>query len=752
METLLPLLPDGSTRISEILSVVFEQDKWTYFHGALPIFSHSSNDNNSFRMISSSFICEGVCRNVEVEEVFNVSKSSVIRNVRKYKKYGSRVFFREVKKRKQGKIFTREKIEEAGSLLSLGYTRSQTASQLGVKYDTLNKAIMDKRINYRRAADAGVSNKSQRSLQDSISSEVLGVGCVRVEERVLAAFGIINTAKSRFERCDDVSFGGVLTALPALEANGLYHKLEECFTEFNGYYSVVQVITLLGFMALCRIKTAEKLRWQPPGELGKLLGLDRIPEVRCLRNKLEALTMDGAAEKWGELLTKKWMSDYPDMAGALYVDGHVRLYGGRENLPKQYVSRERLCLRGVMDFWVNDMLGQPFFVVRTTVNPGMLEVLRNEIVPRLLKEVPNQPTEEMLAENRLLHRFIIVFDREGYSPVFFKEMWEQYRIACITYHKYPGDGWNENEFEETKVKLVNGEEISMPLAERGSFVGDKKNGLWLREIRKLTKNEHQTSIVSTVFGLSNILTAMLMFARWCQENFFNYMMQHFAIDLLSEYKKEKLPDTKMVISPSWRKQEKAIKSLNGKLGNLKKRFADFTLHPLDAVDTVKYRQWEKSKMSLAEEISIFEAEISALKREHCNTDKHVRIADLHQSEQFKAISPGKKQLTDTIKMISYRAETAMANIIAAECGTLEQARALLRDIFTSEADIIPDDKNKILTVRVHNLSTRAFDTILDKLLESLNETCMKFPGTNMILKYERIGNMVSSIFPSDQDS
>ena len=88
METLLPLLPDGSTSISEILSVVFEQDKWTYFHGALPIFSHSSNDNNSFRMISSSFICEGVCRNVEVEEVFNVSKSSVIRNVRKYKKYG----------------------------------------------------------------------------------------------------------------------------------------------------------------------------------------------------------------------------------------------------------------------------------------------------------------------------------------------------------------------------------------------------------------------------------------------------------------------------------------------------------------------------------------------------------------------------------------------------------------------------------------------------------------------------------------
>ena len=161
-----------------------------------------------------------------------------------------------------------------------------------------------------------------------------------------------------------------------------------------------------------------QLRWQPPGELGKLLGLDRIPEVRCLRNKLSALSGEGAVE-WGELLSKKWMDDYPDLAGVLYVDGHVRLYGGKEKLPKQYVSRERLCLRGVMDFWVNDMHGQPFFVVRTIVNQGMLQVLRTEIVPRLLKEVPNQPSQEYLDTNPYAHRFTIVVDREGYSPDLF---------------------------------------------------------------------------------------------------------------------------------------------------------------------------------------------------------------------------------------------------------------------------------------------------------------------------------------------
>ncbi|MFZ2412069.1 MAG: putative transposase, partial [Candidatus Methanoperedens sp.] len=149
-------------------------------------------------------------------------------------------------------------------------------------------------------------------------------------------------------------------------------------------------------------------------------------------------------------------------------------------MPKLYVSRERLCLRGVMDFWVNDMLGQPFFVVRNSINPGMLEVLRTQIVPRLINEVPNQPSEEMLASAPYLHRFIIVFDREGYSPEFFKEMWEKYRIACITYRKYQKEDWHVSEFKEVKVKLVNTEETAMFLAERGSFLGDAKKGCWVK--------------------------------------------------------------------------------------------------------------------------------------------------------------------------------------------------------------------------------------------------------------------------------
>lgn len=75
----------------------------------------------------------------------------------------------------------------------------------------------------------------------------------------------------------------------------------------------------------------------------------------------------------------------------------MRVYhGSLTQLPRRYVSRERLCLRGITDYWVNDIQGQPFFVVERQVDSGLLEALRTDIVPRLLKDVPNQPTDQWL--------------------------------------------------------------------------------------------------------------------------------------------------------------------------------------------------------------------------------------------------------------------------------------------------------------------------------------------------------------------
>jgi hypothetical protein len=62
----------------------------------------------------------------------------------------------------------------------------------------------------------------------------------------------------------------------------------------------------------------------------------------------------------------------------------------------------------------------------------MLATLRDDIVPRLLKEIPDQPSERQLKEDPCLCRFVLVFDREGYSFAFFQEMWRRHRIGCIS--------------------------------------------------------------------------------------------------------------------------------------------------------------------------------------------------------------------------------------------------------------------------------------------------------------------------------
>lgn len=156
----------------------------------------------------------------------------------------------------------------------------------------------------------------------------MGMACTRVVERVCAATGHIEEAPSRFEPCLDVSLGGLLFALPGLLANGLLRHLKEYFRLPQGFYSVSHIFIFLSLMALARIKSIEQLRYQPAGELGNLLGLDRIPEVRTLRQKVKVLSEPEKVVAWGETLSREWMRSDPEAAGVLYIDGHVRPYYG----------------------------------------------------------------------------------------------------------------------------------------------------------------------------------------------------------------------------------------------------------------------------------------------------------------------------------------------------------------------------------------------------------------------------------------
>ena len=563
------------------------------------------------------------------------------------------------------------------------------------------------------------------------------MGCTRVEERVAAAFGKLKEARVKFAFALDVRFGGVLFALPALLINGLLRHSEKHFSLPNGFYGLSRIFILIAFMALCRIKSIEGLRRCPPGDLGKLLGLDRVPEVRTLREKLEHLCERGDISEWSADLSRDWMAGNPDLAGYLYVDGHVRVYHGRQTkLPKRYVARERLCLRGTTDYWVNDALEQPFFCVNAPVNPGLLEMIRREIVPRLEQDVANQPSEAELEANPWLFRFALIFDREGYSPNFFLEMLKK-RIVCYTYRKYQREDWDRDEFSKHEVKFPDGEIVEMELAERGSFLGRK---IWVREIRKLTKSGHQTALVTTDFLSDAAKIAGSMFSRWSQENFFKYMMQHFGIDKLLEYKTDPIAETTRVVNPAYRELDGKIRSNNSKLARRKAKFGAIVLE--GELEKKKVKEYERQKAELQDEISFLQKQTDELKARRKECPRHISFAELPEGEQFSALANDKKQIVDTIKMIAYRAETALAKLIKPYMTDKREARSLLRQIFASEADLKPDEENKTLTVSLHNLTNPVSDRIVRNLCQEINATKTIFPGSNLRLVYKLVSDQI----------
>jgi transposase len=727
------LIPSGATPINDVLSVAKENGRWFYFCGVNPVFFHDEDDHRSFRMFTAQLVCQGMCRQAEIIRAFGVSKNSVSRGVKKYREGGPRAFFAP-RKGHRGSVLTDDVKAHAQELLNLGKGKLEVAKELGVKYDTLRKAVSQGRLSEpEKARRFKATDKSARTVEDATAE--MGVACTRPVERVAAALDLLpGGASTRFEPCRDVSFGGVLCALPALVAGGLLNHVDECFKTLKGYYTNVQVLILVAYMALCRIKTVEQLQYHPPGELGKLMGLDRVPEVRCLRNKLASLSENDAPEKWSRLLSRDWMESAPELAGALYVDGHVRVYhGNKTNLPKRFVSRQRLCLRGTTDYWVNDALGQPYFVVDRPVDRGMLEALRSDIIPRLLEDVPGQPSEEALKDDPYRHRFIMIFDREGYSPSFFKEMWEKHRIACITYHKFPRDIWPEEWFVDTEVEMPGGEKLTMKLAEMGSRIGDKKNGLWVREVRKLGKNDHQTSLISTARSAVATGDAALIFSRWSQENFFGYMMKHYAIDLLSEYGTEDFPGKQEVINPTWRELDRQCRSLKSKLTHRRAKYAALELHP--EMDDKKMAKWKRQKAELVEEIEYVEHDLEHLKVQIKETPKHIDWQDLEKEDKFEKLKPNRRSLTDTIKMIAYRAETAMVNIVREELSREDDARALIRDLCQSETDILPNPDADDLTIQVHNMANPRSNRAIEHLLKNLNDAAFNYPGTSLRLRY-----------------
>ena len=722
----LPLIPNGTTLITDLLSVKKEDGQFVYFNGVMPVFSHAEKDKASFKMITAQFHVNGYCKQMDIVRAFGVTKVSVKRAVKKYREEGASSFF-QPRICRGASVMTETVLQQAQERFDQGKDLTEVAQELKIKRDTLSKAVRQKKLHLLKKSNNDFATKSQRSETDHEAP--MGNATTNVMGRVLASLGELNAVEPEFRCTYDVPNAGVLFALPALLATGLLKYTEQFFKLPKGYYGLDSLFILLAFMALSRVKSIESLRYNAPGEWGNIIGLDRIPEVRTLREKIHHLSDEEKSQQWGNELCQYWMNNAPEEACTLYIDGHVRVYNGKQTrLPRHYVARQKLCLRATSDYWVNAMDGQPFMVINQVVDPGLIQVLEKEIVPKLDELVPNQPDQVALKNNPLLHRFTLVFDREGYSPALFKRL-EKEKIACMTYHKFPKEDWPQEEFKTYTVQLPHGEMTTYQLAERGTYF--QKEKYWLREIRKLTEQGHQTAIITSNRCTDLTAVSVSMFARWSQENYFKYMREHYSLDRLASYSVEPINEPILCVNPEYRRIDNQIRSKIGKLNRIMAKYG--AMHIEVPLEPEKMDSFIQAKSELQETIELAQHEINELKAQRKELEKHVNVEDLQEEDKFLKLSTQSKYLIDSLKMIAYRAETAMANCLREFMPHQNEARKVLQTLYQSEADIIPDHKQGTLTVLLHHMANKSMDRAIEKMCDELNSTETVFPRTNLRL-------------------
>jgi transposase len=535
----------------------------------------------------------------------------------------------------------------------------------------------------------------------------------RAVDRFLAAVGLLDDAVPLFRPGTRVPCAGVLLALPALVASGVFDCARDVYGNIGpAFYGLRTTVLSLLLMALMRIKRPEALKEHSPQDLGRVLGLDRALEVKTLRRKLSRLAALGRAEEFGRALAKRRAGGLGDALGFLYVDGHVRAYHGSRTLPKAHVTQLRLSMPATTDYWVGDARGDPLLVVTADANAGLVKML-----PPVLAEVRKAVGDR---------RVTVVFDRGGYSPKLFQKLVDG-NFDVLTYRKGNWRQLPETAFSEHRI-TVDGHEVVYKLADREVQVGP----LMMRQVTRLSDNGHQTPILTTRRDLSAAEVATAMFARWKQENFFKYLLEEYALDALIDY--GTVPDNPTRLVPNPRRL-----ALDEELREAREAVKE--LHSIYGLEADMNRESTRRTMR---GFKVAQAPIGAAIREQLElmrdlvarrekTPTHVPIRDVVAGEIIK-LAPEKKHLSNVLKMVAYQAESELTRLVEPLYRRADdEGRTLVQTMLATAADL--EVEGGELHVRFVPLSAAHRTTALAALCEQLNATKTRFPGSRLTLRF-----------------
>ena len=669
-------LPPAAEIISDHLAVARCEGSLTFFNASGPILSCRHDDEGSLRF-AAAMLTEpsvGLATPSQLGKVVGRHRSRVHEYRKRYREGGAEAL--EVKRRgpRGASKLKGSRLARAQALLNDGTANYQVAARVGVSEQTIRKGLKEGRLvrppagrgRASRRAPTGppASTPGQRSAEDA--GCVGGVAVKREVERALAPTGLVVEAPPQFTAAESVAKAGVLVALPALLGQGRLEVGHQVYGGLkNGYYGLTSMLLTFGVMALVRIKSTEGLTTYAPGEFGLVLGLDRAPEMKTARRKLAELAGRNQALEFSRAFSGRWATEAPAALGYLYLDGHVRPYHGRTlPLPKTHVPRRRLCMPATTDYWVHDAHAEPLLFVTAPANEGVLAMMDTALLPKLRRLVG------------AARRVTLIFDREGWSPKRFRT-WQQAGFDVITYRKGPYRDWQRRCFQEVTVE-VSGRKVTYRLAERMVRMA---KGFRLREVRRLCDSGHQTAVVTTRRDLACETVAVRMFSRWQQENFFRYMRQEFALDHLPTTAVEPADPERSVPNPVVKEKKRELSHVKAQLTKAEQAYGQ-PVHDNPEQQRRTVRGFKISHAALGREIKELRAARERLDTEIRALPTRVPVREVMNGEPIVRLERERKTITDTVKMVAYRAETQLANLVGPLLPARDdEARKFMRQVF-----------------------------------------------------------------------
>jgi len=582
-----------------------------------------------------------------------------------------------------------------------------------------------------QAADQGAAEDCAGQDDAGAVLPVLPDPVPRDGERALARFGLLGEgAAPVFTPGARYPLAGLLIALPALADTGLLACARQVYGRLrDGYYGLGAVLVHLVLQALLREPRAEGATRVPPPAMGRVLGLDRAPEVKTIRRKIAELAPAGKAAELQMAIARHHAAASPDALAFMYIDGHTRAYFGERDVQKMHVARLKFPGPATEETWVTDRAGDPLLVVMAEPSTSLAAQIK-ELLPAL-REIAGPDRKPTLC-----------FDRGGWSPDLFADITEA-GFHLLTYRKNTAGkdipDLPTEEFTTITWAGDDGRPLKYELAESHAELPITKGGrkgqtVPLRQVTRLDKGRQVHVLTDRQAGdLPAAAVIYRMGSRWREENYFRYGRAHFALDALDTYAVTAEDPDRKVPNPAKKTAAAAVKTA-------KKDLAAAETAREAKLTSMRTPAPGQETLITNQQLARLGAPVTAARQrlEDAQAAAKAIPAKIPLSQHnpdMVRLDTETKLITHAIRMAAYNAETTLARALdGAYARAGDEAYALIREALATSGDIIPADG--ALTIRLDPLSAPRRTRALAALCEKLTAAGATYPGTTLTLRYE----------------